>query len=74
MCTLKQKELTPDAVLEMGDHVCSDCPDAAGCKRYLQWLRLNPVTLSNPKGNSNYRELTIYDRPFYRTNKEEIFW
>ena len=74
MCSLKQKELTLDAVLQMNEQICNDCIDAAGCKRYIQWLRLNPIHFTTGKTDPDSNDAVIYDRPFYRSRAEEIFW
>jgi len=74
MHPVKQNEMTPDIVLQMSVALCAECPGSPACKRYMQWLRLNA-----PESTSDH-DLTIpvdtvpFDRPFYRSRAEEIFW
>jgi len=74
MCSLKQKELTLDSVLQMNDQICADCPDASGCKKYLQWMRLNPITVTIKNGYVESNSAEVFERPYYRSRPEEIFW
>ena len=74
MCSLRQKELTPDSVLPMSDQLCSNCPDTTGCKKYLQWLRLNPVKWADNSNDTGLANAVVFERPYYRSRSEEIFW
>ena len=74
MCSLKQKELTLDSVLQMNEQICTDCPEASGCKKYMQWLRLNPIKLTIRKDHTDIATAPGIDRPYYRSRPEEIFW
>ena len=74
MCSLKQKEFTLDSVLLMNDQICADCPEASGCKKYLQWMRLNPITVTIRKDHPYSPDVYIIERSYYRSQSEEIFW
>ena len=74
MCPLKQKELTPDSVLRMSEQICENCTEVSACKKYLQWLRLNPVKVINNKNHLDFTDVPVFDRPYYRTQSEERFW
>jgi hypothetical protein len=74
MCSLKQKELTIDAVLQMNDQICDDCPEASGCKKYLQWMRLNPITITIRKDHLHSHDADMVERPYVRSHMDEIFW
>jgi len=74
MCSLKQKELTLDSVLQMDEQICADCPEASGCKKYMQWLRLNPIKVTIRTDNSDSPGGAAFERPYYRSRPEEIFW
>ena len=74
MCSLKQKELTLDSVLQMDDQLCADCPEASGCKKYMQWLRLNPITVTIRKDYAEPSAASVFERPYYRSSSEETFW
>jgi len=74
MCSLKQKELTLDSVLQMREQICSDCPESSGCKTYLQWMRLNPIKLTIRTDYSDSPGAAMIERPYIRSQSDEILW
>jgi hypothetical protein len=74
MCSLKQKELTLDSVLQMNEQICADCPETSGCKKFQQWLRLNPIKVTIKKDHPGSNDPAVFELPYYRSRPEEVFW
>ncbi len=72
MCSLKQKELTIDSVLQMNEQICADCPETSGCKKFQQWLRLNPIKITIRKDYSDPTGGNAFELSYYQSRSEEI--
>ena len=70
----KQDEVAADPVLQMSVALCAECPESVACKRYMQWVRLNAPGSTNDNGLTTLSESVVFDRAFYYSGPEEIFW
>ena len=70
----KQDEVAAETVIQMSVALCAECPESVACKRYMQWVRLNAPGSTNDNGLTTLSESIPFDRTFYDSRPEEIFW